>query len=148
MLLFSFASNIILIVTAVSPSCLFFLMLRRPPISTRTDTLFPYTTLFRSAGSGQAGQQHHAGDLVGDREGDEAGVADLGIARREDGRRDRQRGALAHHCRVACHLRRVLYPVYLADRRRRVLTAVAVGNRVISDERRVGTACARTVKPR
>src|SRR3546814_16206941 len=25
-----------------------FLMLRRPPISTRTDTLFPYTTLFRS----------------------------------------------------------------------------------------------------
>src|SRR3546814_2737417 len=26
----------------------FFLMLRRPPISTRTDTLFPYTTLFRS----------------------------------------------------------------------------------------------------
>src|SRR3546814_7162739 len=28
--------------------CCFFLMLRRPPRSTRTDTLFPYTTLFRS----------------------------------------------------------------------------------------------------
>src|SRR3546814_7769930 len=29
--------------------CLFFfLMIRRPPRSTRTDTLFPYTTLFRS----------------------------------------------------------------------------------------------------
>src|SRR3546814_15095194 len=27
----------------------FFLMIRRPPRSTRTDTLFPYTTLFRSA---------------------------------------------------------------------------------------------------
>src|SRR3546814_83107 len=27
-------------------------MRRRPPISTRTDTLFPYTTLFRSAGVG------------------------------------------------------------------------------------------------
>src|SRR3546814_21017130 len=26
-------------------------MLRRPPRSTRTDTLFPYTTLFRSCGS-------------------------------------------------------------------------------------------------
>src|SRR3546814_6517373 len=26
----------------------FFLMVRRPPRSTRTDTLFPYTTLFRS----------------------------------------------------------------------------------------------------
>src|SRR3546814_15533193 len=29
-------------------SC-FFLMIRRPPRSTRTDTLFPYTTLFRSS---------------------------------------------------------------------------------------------------
>src|SRR3546814_2536502 len=29
--------------------CFFFLMIRRPPSSTRTDTLFPYTTLFRSA---------------------------------------------------------------------------------------------------
>src|SRR3546814_15574009 len=27
----------------------FVLMIRRPPRSTRTDTLFPYTTLFRSA---------------------------------------------------------------------------------------------------
>src|SRR3546814_8923123 len=32
-------------------SC-FFLMIRRPPRSTRTDTLFPYTTLFRSPESG------------------------------------------------------------------------------------------------
>src|SRR3546814_3224367 len=30
----------------------FFLMIRRPPRSTRTDTLFPYTTLFRSRGPG------------------------------------------------------------------------------------------------
>src|SRR3546814_10947259 len=29
-------------------------MIRRPPRSTRTDTLFPYTTLFRSAGSESA----------------------------------------------------------------------------------------------
>src|SRR3546814_2941661 len=29
---------------------IFFLMIRRPPRSTRTDTLFPYTTLFRSVG--------------------------------------------------------------------------------------------------
>src|SRR3546814_20527799 len=28
--------------------CCFFLMIRRPPRATRTDTLFPYTTLFRS----------------------------------------------------------------------------------------------------
>src|SRR3546814_11464869 len=31
-------------------SLFFFLMIRRPPRSTRTDTLFPYTTLFRSVG--------------------------------------------------------------------------------------------------
>src|SRR3546814_2084096 len=30
---------------------IFFLMIRRPPRSTRTDTLFPYTTLFRSCRS-------------------------------------------------------------------------------------------------
>src|SRR3546814_12715370 len=32
----------------------FCLMIRRPPRSTRTDTLFPYTTLFRSAYDGDA----------------------------------------------------------------------------------------------
>src|SRR3546814_5563260 len=37
--------------------CVFFLMIRLPPRSTRTDTLFPYTTLFRSLGTylGNAG---------------------------------------------------------------------------------------------
>src|SRR3546814_17481299 len=30
-------------------------MIRRPPRSTRTDPLFPYTTLFRSAGPGRGG---------------------------------------------------------------------------------------------
>src|SRR3546814_9291115 len=34
-----------------------FLMLRRPPRSTRTDTLFPYTTLFRSPA-----RRRHLGD--------------------------------------------------------------------------------------
>src|SRR3546814_14881906 len=38
--------------------CVFlvFLMIRRPPRSTRTDTLFPYTTLFRSATGGCGGR--------------------------------------------------------------------------------------------
>src|SRR3546814_3727274 len=35
----------------VCVSIFFFLMIRRPPRSTRTDTLFPYTTLFRSVSS-------------------------------------------------------------------------------------------------
>src|SRR3546814_14700539 len=33
----------------------FFVMIRRPPRSTRTDTLFPYTTLFRSTGPAAGG---------------------------------------------------------------------------------------------
>src|SRR3546814_17952865 len=36
-------------------------MIRRPPRSTRTDTLFPYTTLFRS-GDQPAGQEQRAED--------------------------------------------------------------------------------------
>src|SRR3546814_14236640 len=32
--------------------CFFFLMIRRPPRSTRTDTLLPYTALFRSTDNG------------------------------------------------------------------------------------------------
>src|SRR3546814_17544599 len=34
---------------------LFFLMIRRPPRSTRTDTRFPYTTLFRSTNPDEMG---------------------------------------------------------------------------------------------
>src|SRR3546814_5381172 len=37
-----------LLVLLISSVMFFFLMIRRPPRSTRTDTLFPYTTLFRS----------------------------------------------------------------------------------------------------
>src|SRR3546814_19304531 len=37
---------------SVLMNVLFFFMIRRPPRSTRTDTLFPYTTLFRSGGNG------------------------------------------------------------------------------------------------
>src|SRR3546814_19930062 len=40
----------------------FFLMIRRPPRSTRTDTLFPYTTLFRSIDWGD-GVQSLAADF-------------------------------------------------------------------------------------
>src|SRR3546814_3138771 len=38
---------------------MFFLMIRRPPRSTRTDTLFPYTTLFRSKNRLKCGCQSH-----------------------------------------------------------------------------------------
>src|SRR3546814_15132637 len=48
-------------------------MIRRPPRSTRTDTLFPYTTLVRSPGGGRAG-------LPEGRCGEPPGVRSRGIA--------------------------------------------------------------------
>src|SRR3546814_9163806 len=63
----------------------FFLMIRRPPRSTRTDTLFPYTTLFRSARPVPAWQWRTRGDAAGallgrgvDRR---AGLVAAGVAR-------------------------------------------------------------------
>src|SRR3546814_18204437 len=41
----------------------FFLMIRRPPISTLTDTLFPYTTLFRSRRLGRRRSGRARADL-------------------------------------------------------------------------------------
>src|SRR3546814_19017863 len=43
-------------------SLFFLLMIRRPPRSTRTDTLFPYTTLFRSVQPGRLARER-AGQL-------------------------------------------------------------------------------------
>src|SRR3546814_2322676 len=43
----------------------FFLMIRRPPRSTRTDTLFPYTTLFRSPDRGADLRRQGGGDVRG-----------------------------------------------------------------------------------
>src|SRR3546814_2159202 len=34
-------------------------MIRRPPRATRTDTLYPYTTLFRSSGEQRDNQKQH-----------------------------------------------------------------------------------------
>src|SRR3546814_4698640 len=45
-------------------SIFFFLMIRRPPRSTRTDTLFPYTTLFRSTLTADPGALYHFADVT------------------------------------------------------------------------------------
>src|SRR3546814_4811450 len=76
-------------------------MIRRPPRSTRTDTLFPYTTLFRSHPRRQPRRQRHgnpcrppqAGGREPSRPPDGAGHA-AGV------RRDRQREAGDHQCRL------------------------------------------------
>src|SRR3546814_8131771 len=58
--------SLVVILFMLSFSVFFFLMIRRPPRSTRTDTLFPYPTLFRSVRQpeplGRSRAQHrHAG---------------------------------------------------------------------------------------
>src|SRR3546814_14784953 len=62
--------------------CFFFLMIRLPPRSTRSDTLFPYTTLFRSDGTALAsngiggGVDGPQGTTASERPGDGPGTAD------------------------------------------------------------------------
>src|SRR3546814_2696047 len=60
----------------------FFLMIRRPPTSTRTDTLFPYTTLFRSIGALSVdvayGGNYYA---IVEPQGGYTGLDDMGAAR-------------------------------------------------------------------
>src|SRR3546814_2600284 len=68
----------------------FFLMIRRPPRSTRTDTLFPYTTLFRAARSRAAGAVDVSRFAVG-KGAPAAGKARRGGAHRHAGQRDRRR---------------------------------------------------------
>src|SRR3546814_18798297 len=99
--------------------CFFFLMIRRPPRSTLTDTLFPYTTLFRSlgkAGPPRAGAEAAAGQRRSalDRWRDAAGAGTLRLCRVGPGGgasrvsatfpagADRRRGRWANPCDSAC----------------------------------------------
>src|SRR3546814_16624409 len=45
-----FGASLIMVLVLSIFLCFVFLMILRPPRSTRTDTLFPYTTLFRAVG--------------------------------------------------------------------------------------------------
>src|SRR3546814_2447393 len=71
-------------------------MIRRPPRSTRTDTLFPYTTLFRSARSGVSAAAAPALFHLGGLCGVSAALArpvHAGVRRRDQGGADRRAGA-------------------------------------------------------
>src|SRR3546814_19263908 len=58
-------------------------MLRRPPRATRTDTLLPYTPLFRSAGGGV--HLHDDGSVVRSEQVDAADVEAHGLGRPHGG---------------------------------------------------------------
>src|SRR3546814_4635454 len=83
----------------------FFLMIRRPPRSNRTDTLFPYTTLFRSESGRLARSPGHVG--FPDAHGREP-AAGVRAARPVGGRCRAARGAGARGWRGACRTRRAL----------------------------------------
>src|SRR3546814_8257762 len=79
-------------------------MIRPPPISTRTDTLFPYTTLFRSRDGGAAGIAQGGGLRAGAGSAGTGALGGGGAASRH--RRAAQRDHLARspHRRARRHL--------------------------------------------
>src|SRR3546814_12171251 len=97
-------------------SYFFLLMIRRPPRSTRTDTLFPYTTLFRSgerdgevAGVGDGAGLRAQGDAGGG-----AGLAQQVLERRAEGApaQVRLRARSEEHTSELQSLMRISYAVF------------------------------------
>src|SRR3546814_792960 len=73
----------------------FFVMIRRPPMSKRTDTLFPYTTLVRSpAADGRRGRRRRGGVRLRQLGHDERAVEVLRAARPGRGNDPRRPGRL------------------------------------------------------
>src|SRR3546814_19687463 len=93
-------------VTLCGRMCFFFLMIRRPPRSTRTDTLFPYTTLFRSPRGRRRRRWQPDGRDPGDRGGG-GGLPALG--RRGAGRQFRRS---EEHTSELRSLMRISYAVF------------------------------------
>src|SRR3546814_6811325 len=122
-----------------------FLMIRRPPRSTRTDTLFPYTTLFRSQGhslwrshrricafhaateTGTLGRRSRCSGLRADRaSGQSGGSRGNGQARRRTrrGKNEEVSGVPARHVRSEEHtselqsLMRISYAVFCLKKKK------------------------------
>src|SRR3546814_10261148 len=96
------------------------LMIRRPPRSTRTDTLFPYTTRCRSRASGGVGppgvghQPHHSG---GDRHGPCAQRGAKPLSCRQDADRREARRSEEHTSELQS-LMRLSYAVFCLKKKK------------------------------
>src|SRR3546814_8961227 len=98
-------------------------MIRRPPRSTRTDTLFPYTTLFRSACDLRAGHRLHFFDrIVGlpTREIAARAIDPFGRARRLGSGRAKDRSE--EHTSELQSLMRISYAVFCLKKKKLRLT--------------------------
>src|SRR3546814_6820367 len=84
-------------------------MIRRPPRSTRTDTLFPYTTLFRSDRVGSVGPEEASTKVAASISGND-GIKDIPPAiGADDGDRPRRRSE--EHTSELQSLMRISYAV-------------------------------------
>src|SRR3546814_2976966 len=83
-------------------------MIRRPPSSTRTDTLFPYTTLFRSRVQRPDGRRGARSDDAGRDAGGHRLLEQLGRARPRDEPADRSE----EHTSELQSLMRISYAVF------------------------------------
>src|SRR3546814_7815270 len=105
---------------------IFFLMLRRPPRSTRTDTRFPYTTLFRSRRGRQgaaAARPHRAPRAAADGPGPGAVERDPPPRRQRHLLRRAQRRAAAdrseEHTSELQSLMRISYAVFCLKKKKK-----------------------------
>src|SRR3546814_14809203 len=130
--------------------CIFFVLRRRrPPRSTRTDTLFPYTTLFRSIGKARTAaagrRQLHADGAFGSLR-HQVGNAPFGGWRQDDGG-----GSGADLGRRFGHFRS-FFPAggesVTTSPVRAWLRPTSSADPMRSEERRVGKECVRTCRSR
>src|SRR3546814_8101815 len=91
-------------------------MIRRPPRSTRTDTLFPYTTLFRSP-SGSKIRRGTSGNPV---------TVDICSSLGEP--RDRRKGRSEEHTSKLQSLMRISYAVFCLKKKKNVNTEQSIDN--------------------
>src|SRR3546814_6606867 len=91
----------------------FLLMIRRPPRSTRTDTLFPYTTLFRSGGAHRPSPQPWQGRVPRESTAS-AGSSGRSCRSRGPGRKPslRERSRSEEHTSELQSLMRISYAVF------------------------------------
>src|SRR3546814_4984566 len=89
-------------------------MIRRPPISTRTDTLFPYTPLFRSPDGRAAGDRTRRRPRLCDRRGPRAGDPEASAA----GGRELRRQRSEEHTSELQSLMRISYAVFCLKKKK------------------------------
>src|SRR3546814_5767660 len=107
-------------------------MIRRPPRFTRTDTLFPYTTLFRSVGQiigerrrhglrhhDRAGEMHHRPDAMTREDvGEQLGIPDVALIERYFRRNEAARARSEEHTSELQSLMRISYAVFCLKKKK------------------------------